>query len=43
MAILAGVIPRMFLEKKGIYAAIFSFICGSTIIFLGAQLIYRAF
>jgi len=43
LTILAGIIPRIFLEKKAIYYSIFSFICGFTIIFLGIQLILRAF
>ena len=43
LTILAGIIPRLFLEKKTVYSSIFSFICGSTIIFLGIQLITRAF
>ena len=43
LTILAGIIPRLFLEKKAIYYSIFSFICGATIIFLGIQLILRAF
>jgi len=43
LTILAGIVPRLFLEKKAIYYSIFSFICGSTIIFLGIQLILRAF
>ncbi len=43
LTILAGIIPRIFLEKKAIYSSIFSLICGLTIIFLGIQLIWRAF
>jgi ABC-type nickel/cobalt efflux system permease component RcnA len=43
LTVLAALIPRMFLEKKPIYYSIFSFICGLTIIFLGVQLILRAF
>lgn len=43
LTILAGIIPRLFLEKNAKYASIFSFICGFTIIFLGIQLILRAF
>ncbi len=43
LTILAGIIPRIFLEKKAIYSSIFSLICGLTIIFLGIQLILRAF
>ena len=43
LTILAGIIPRLFLEKKAIYYSIFTFICGATIIFLGIQLILRAF
>lgn len=43
LTILAGIIPRLFLQKKAIYSSIFSLICGLTIIFLGIQLILRAF
>ena len=43
LAILAGIIPHIFLGKKEIYASIFTFICGATIVFLGIQLISRAF
>lgn len=41
LAILAGVIPQWFQDKK--YYSVFRFICGMIIIFLGLQLIYRAF
>lgn len=43
LAALAGLIPRLLLEKKAAYYSVFSFICGLTIIFLGIQLILRAF
>ncbi len=43
LTILAGLLHRLFLEKKAIYYSIFSFICGIIIIFLGIQLISRAF
>jgi len=43
LAILAGLIPHLFLQKKAIYSSIFSLICGLIIIFLGIQLILRAF
>ena len=42
LAILAGLIPRLFLEKRAIYYSIFSLICGLMIIFLGIQLILGA-
>jgi sulfite exporter TauE/SafE len=43
LTVLAGLIPRILLEKKAEYYPVFSFICGAIIIFLGAQLILRAF
>jgi len=43
LVILAGLIPRMLTDKKRVYYSIFSFICGLVVIFLGAQLIRRAF
>ncbi len=43
LAILAGIIPRILLEKKAVYYPVFTIICGFTIIFLGIQLILRAF
>jgi len=43
LIIIAGIIPRLFLEKKAIYYSIFSLICGLMIIFLGIQLILKAF
>jgi len=43
LAILAGIIPRVFLDKKAACYPIFTFICGFTIIFLGIQLIMKAF
>lgn len=43
LAVLAGLIPRILLEKKAAYYRAFSFICGLIIVFLGAQLIWRAF
>lgn len=41
LTILAGLIPRLFLQQKAVYYSIFSFICGLVIIFLGAQLITK--
>jgi len=43
LVILAGLIPRMLMDKKTVYYSIFTFICGLVIILLGAQLIKRAF
>ena len=43
LTVLAGLIPRFCSQKKSIYSSVFSFICGFTIIFLGVQLILRAF
>lgn len=43
LTILAGIIPRLFIEKKAKYSSVFSFICGIIIIYLGIQLISRAF
>ena len=43
LAILAGVIPRILSHIKSVYYSIFSLICGIVIIFLGIQLIWRAF
>lgn len=43
LAILAGIIPRVLLDKKAAYYPIFTFICGFIIIFLGIQLIMKAF
>jgi len=42
LAILAGLIPRLFTKEKAIYYSIFNLICGLMIIFLGTQLIWRA-
>lgn len=43
LVILTGLIPKFILEKKAFYSRVFSFICGLIIIFLGFQLIRRAF
>jgi sulfite exporter TauE/SafE len=43
LTVLAGLIPRFLGDKKILYYQIFSFICGLTIVFLGIQLIIRAF
>jgi len=43
LAVVAGLIPRLFKDKAAIYYSIFSLICGLVIIFLGVQLILRAF
>jgi len=43
LVMLAGLIPKFFLNKKEIYSRYFSFICGLIIIFLGLQLFRRAF
>jgi sulfite exporter TauE/SafE len=43
LVILAGLIPKFLVDKKGLYAQIFSFISGLVIIFLGLQLVRRAF
>ena len=43
LVILAGLIPRFFSKEKAIYYSIFSLICGLMIIFLGIELISRAF
>ncbi len=43
LTIFAGLIPRFLSDKKTVYYSIFSFICGLVIVFLGVQLISRAF
>lgn len=43
LAMFAGFIPRIFSGKNELYYKIFSFICGLIIVFLGLQLIRRAF
>jgi sulfite exporter TauE/SafE len=43
LAMLAGLMPGFLVDKKGLYAQIFSLICGLIIIFLGLQLIRKAF
>lgn len=43
LVILASLIPKFLIEKKGIYIQIFNFICGLVVIFLGIQLMKRAF
>jgi len=43
LTLLAGAIPRFLSDKKAVYYRIFTFICGLIIIFLGIQLIMRAF
>lgn len=43
LVILAGLIPRLFLNKSPNYAKTFNFICGLIIIVLGIQLIIKAF
>lgn len=43
LVILAGLIPKILVDKKGLYGQIFSFVCGLVIIFLGLQLIRKAF
>lgn len=43
LVILAGLIPKFLVDKKNLYTQIFSFICGLMIIFLGLQLIRKAF
>jgi sulfite exporter TauE/SafE len=42
LVMLAGAIPKFLLDKKEIYK-VFSFVCGLIIVFLGIQLIRRAF
>lgn len=43
LTILAGLIPRLLVDKKAVYYSIFSFVCGLAIIFLGIQLIIKTF
>lgn len=43
LVILASLLPKFLIEKKGIYIQIFNFICGLIIIFFGLQLIKRTF
>jgi len=43
LVVIAGVVPRILLYKKESYYRIFSLICGIVIVFLGIQLIRRAF
>ncbi|MDD4894249.1 MAG: sulfite exporter TauE/SafE family protein [Candidatus Omnitrophica bacterium] len=43
LALVAGLIPRFLSDKKAVYCQVFTFICGLIIIFLGIQLIMRAF
>lgn len=41
LVILAGLIPKLFIDKAKIYYRFFNLVCGLIIIFLGTQLIYR--
>lgn len=43
LVILTSLIPKFLIKKKGIYIQIFNFICGLIIVYLGIQLIRRAF
>ena len=43
LVILASLLPKFLIKKKGIYIQIFNFICGLIIIFFGIQLIKRTF
>lgn len=43
LAAFAGFIPQILLKSKALYSRIFNFSCAIIIIFLGIQLIYRAF
>ena len=43
LVMLAGLIPKFFLDKKENYGRYFSFICGLIITFLGLELLRRAF
>ena len=43
LAGLTGVIPRILADKRSVYLRIFNFFCGAILIFLGLQLIGRAF
>lgn len=43
LTLLAGFIPTWLKDRKILYSQIFSFICGLILIFLGTQLIKRAF
>lgn len=43
LVIFAGLIPKLFIAKKEVYGRIFNLACGSLIVFLGFQLISRAF
>ncbi len=40
---IAGMIPQFFSGRKSAYYQVFSFVCGLIIVFLGIQLIVRAF
>lgn len=42
LVMLASLIPKFFIEKKGIYIRMLNFICGLIIIFFGLQLIKKA-
>jgi thiol:disulfide interchange protein DsbD len=43
LVVLSGAISRLFTGKKQLYSQIFRLLCGLIIIFLGLQLIRRAF
>lgn len=43
LIILAGLIPKLLIDRTAIYYRIFNIICGLIIIFLGIQLITRVF
>ncbi len=40
---LAGLLPRLLTDKKPVYERAFNFLCGGIMVFLGAQLVMRAF
>jgi len=43
LAVFAGLLPRFFVDKRAVFGRIFSFICGLIIVFLGVELIRRAY